>query len=72
MFLFGLLVRLVHSTLLTELGELKTIFDDLLILFGVVVDRLTFGALHFDQILLGHRATLCGANVPRKPDSVNR
>ena len=37
---------------LTELLELKTILEFLLVLFTVVTDALAFGALKFDEIIL--------------------
>lgn len=53
-FLFGLFVRLIGFAGFAELLKLKTRFE--LLVFGrVVVHLFAFGALEFDQILLGHR-----------------
>lgn len=47
-------MKLVLFTLLTKLLELKAILEDLLVLVGVVVNRLTGRALQFDHVILRH------------------
>jgi len=38
-----------------KLFELETVLQDFLVLGGAVVERLTHGAFHFDEGILGHR-----------------
>lgn len=46
----------------TELVNLKTTLDGLLVLTCVVVHLLADGALQFDQVVLRHTKMLCGAS----------
>ncbi len=47
-------MRLVCFAVRAKLIQLKTSFDRLLVLRGLVVDLLTRGAGQLDQIVLGH------------------
>lgn len=53
--LFGFLVRLVCLAVRAELIQLKTSFDRLLVLRGLVVGLLTVRTGQLDQVVLGHR-----------------
>lgn len=53
--LLGFFVFRMRAAPLAELAELQSLFDRFLVLFGVVADFFTLGALELDAIILGHR-----------------
>ncbi len=51
-FLLGFLVRLMDTTVFTELNDLKTVLELLFVLMTVVVNPTTVRALEFYEIIL--------------------
>lgn len=51
-------MRSVFVAMFAELTHFKTIFERLFIFRGKIIEIMTLGTLHFNQIFLGHTIEL--------------